>query len=62
MLYLLYKLTDDHVTDPPIKITAGNDDAALEQAKKKRSEGNDFELWQGERLVARIKKSDVGHQ
>jgi hypothetical protein len=62
MLYRLYKLTDGHVTEPPINITAGSDDAALEEAKKKRLAGQDFELWQGERLVSRLNASDVAHQ
>jgi hypothetical protein len=35
MLYRLYKLTDDHVTEPPTNITAGSDESAIEQAKSR---------------------------
>jgi len=52
--YRIYMLTpDEHIASPPEVISCSSDDDALHQAQD-RVGTTDVELWNGERLVARL--------
>ena len=53
--YRAYPITrDNHIEQPAIVISADNDDEAIEQALPLVN-GHDVELWEGARLVTRLK-------
>jgi hypothetical protein len=56
--YRVYVIdADGHITRPPAVVTCNTDRAAVEQARQMVG-GQDFELWEGPRLVKRIKFLD----
>jgi hypothetical protein len=53
--YLVYVFTkDNRIWNPPIVMTCDNDQKAVVQAEQ-LVDGNDIELWDGDRRVSRIK-------
>jgi hypothetical protein len=53
--YRIYLLTrDNHIASAPIVIACENDQVAVQQSQK-FLDGNDLQLWQGRRLVIRLK-------
>jgi hypothetical protein len=53
--YRIYRLTTDgHIESPPDVIECEDDDDAFERARAQLN-GNDIEIWLGERRVAVIK-------
>ena len=58
-LYRAYTLTDDdHILDAPKVITCDSDQEAVQTAEQLIN-GHDVELWNGARLVTRIKSTDA---
>jgi hypothetical protein len=52
--YRIYFLNSEgHVDGPPIVIAGANDEEARQTAKQ-YIDGKDIELWDGERMVAKI--------
>jgi hypothetical protein len=51
--FRLYKLRDEKIKIQPAFIEADSDAAAIEQAMQ-LLDGDEAELWQGERLVSRL--------
>ena len=57
--YRAYTLTDDdHILDAPKVITCDSDQEAVQTAEQLIN-GHDVELWNGARLVTRIKSTDA---
>jgi hypothetical protein len=53
--YEAYVLTeDDHISAPPHIIACGTDQEAIQRSTKLVN-GHDIELWEGPRLVTRLK-------
>jgi hypothetical protein len=53
--YRIYKLSsDDHVVGPPDEVKFDSDRDAIEHAKTKL-DGLDLEVWDGPRIVIRLK-------
>jgi hypothetical protein len=56
--YRIYVVdVDGHITGPPVVVTFDTDRAAIEQARQLVGD-KDIELWEGPRLVKRIKFLD----
>jgi hypothetical protein len=58
MHYRLYKLDDAGRVRLAYAFEAANDSAALEEARQAGT-ANDVEVWQLDRLIARIKREDA---
>jgi hypothetical protein len=59
-IYRVCVLTeDDQIWDPPIVLAYENDQDAVRQAEQ-LVDGNDVELWEESRFVARIKSKPAG--
>jgi hypothetical protein len=57
--YRIYLITeDDHIASPPVKIACDDDLSAIGQSKK-LLERHDIQLWEGRRLVTRLKRKFV---
>jgi hypothetical protein len=55
--YLAYVLTeDDHISAPPHFIACDTDQEAIQRSTK-LIDGQDIELWEGPRLVTRLKSA-----
>jgi hypothetical protein len=53
--YRIYLITEDnHIACAPVKIDCDNDLIAVEQSQKLLA-GHDIQLWEGRRLVTRLK-------
>jgi len=56
--YRFYTIEQDgHITTPSAELHLPNDAAALSEAKKLVN-GHDVEIWQGKRIVAKIKSQE----
>jgi hypothetical protein len=56
--YRIYVLTEEgRITTPPRLVTADTDQAAIRRARH-LLDGSDVEVWEGPRLVRRIKAVD----
>jgi hypothetical protein len=56
--YRFYSITKDgHIDRPPSAIQLANDEAALDEAKR-RLDGHAIEIWQGTRIVAHLDPRD----
>jgi hypothetical protein len=55
--YRIYKLDGDGRFSTAEWIQADDDDTALEAAQSSAMQVSRFELWQGNRLVARVKET-----
>jgi hypothetical protein len=54
--YTVYQIAaDNHIAVPPTRLDADDDDEAVEKAEQ-FLDGQDLEIWQGTRLVARLPK------
>jgi hypothetical protein len=53
--YRAYLLSNDHIQKPPYLIEAGDDGAAVEQARQ-LVDGHDVELWLGDKCLAVLKR------
>lgn len=51
--YRVYSIYQGRISDPPEVVTCDNDEQAIERASKLKGRCP-VELWQGERLVAKI--------
>jgi hypothetical protein len=59
-IYRVCVLTeDDQIWDPPIVLAYENDQDAVRQAEQ-LVDGNDVELWEESRFVARVKSKPAG--
>jgi hypothetical protein len=55
--YRIYTLNErDKIAGPPQEVTGDDDDGAIQQAKQ-WLDGRDLEVWQGSRLVSRLKRT-----
>jgi len=55
--YRIYTLNDrNKISGPPQDITCENDQEAIQQAKQ-WLDGHDVEVWQGARVVVRLKRT-----
>jgi hypothetical protein len=53
--YRIYSITqDNHIASRPVTIVCDDDTTAVQQSQK-LLDRNDIQLWQGRRLVARLK-------
>jgi hypothetical protein len=53
--YRIYLVTEDnHIASAPVKIACDNDLSAIRQSQK-LLDRHDIQLWQGRRLVTRLK-------
>jgi hypothetical protein len=53
--YRIYLITkDNHIACAPVKIDCDNDFTAVQQSQKLLA-GQDIQLWEGRRLVTRLK-------
>ena len=56
--YRLYRLTQgNHIVGPPDTVSFDTDDEAIQHARQ-LVDGVDIEVWDGARLVSRIKSED----
>jgi hypothetical protein len=54
MEYTIYQIDPDgHISRPPNVITCDDDEAALNEAKR-RVNGRDLEVWHRDRVVGRV--------
>ena len=57
--YRIYLVTEnDRIATAPIRIACESDAAAIQQSQKLRA-SNDIQLWQGRRLVIRLRAEPV---
>jgi hypothetical protein len=53
--YRVYLITEDnHIASAPLKIAVENDSGAIRQSRKLLNR-HDIQLWEGRRLVTRLK-------
>jgi hypothetical protein len=53
--YRIYSITqDNHIASTPVTIVCDDDTTAVQQSQK-LLDHNDIQLWQGRRLVTRLK-------
>jgi hypothetical protein len=53
--YRIYSITEDnHIASTPVTIVCDDDTTAVQQSEK-LLDRNDIQLWQGRRLVTRLK-------
>jgi hypothetical protein len=55
--YRMYQIRDRQIAGPPTEFEIPTDEAAIERAKQMLN-GEDIELWQGNRLVIELKPQD----
>jgi hypothetical protein len=56
--YRIYKISpDNHIAGPPDEVECASDQEAVAQAKQKLN-GLAVEVWQGARIVIRLKPND----
>jgi hypothetical protein len=58
VLYRLYEMSKDRIVGPSDEIEFASDQEATEHAKA-RMKALDIEIWQGTRLVTRLKSSET---
>jgi hypothetical protein len=58
VLYRLYEMSKDRIVGPSDEIEFGSDQEATAHAKA-RMKGLDIEIWQGTRLVTRLKPTET---
>jgi hypothetical protein len=57
--YRIYLVTeDDHIASAPVKIACDDDLSAVRQSQK-LLDRHDIQLWEGRRLVTRLKSKSV---
>jgi hypothetical protein len=55
-IYRAYFLTgSDHISSPPAFLSCDSDEEAIQQARQLQ-DGHDIELWEGARLVTRLRE------
>ena len=55
--YRIYKIKDNHITEPPTVIQADADPVVIEKAKQ-MVDGHDVEVWEGPRFVIGLRSKD----
>ena len=55
--YRLYKLSDDRIVGPSVEVEFASDQEVIEHAKA-QMDGLDIEIWDGPRVVTRLKSTE----